>query len=293
MATQWDVLVIGAGPAGLSAARRAAEAGRRCACIDRLGPGGTLLNIGDLHDAPPGFAARTGADLAAELAEAATNAGLELAFGEVTALRHEGTLWAASTGEEEYTARAVIVATGLSPGTLGLEEESAFEGIGLSHCASCDGPLYSGQDVVVAGDGRWARQEAADLAGIARDVTLVGPDAAALPGVRVIRGRIVGLEGKDGLDAVTIEQEQVRERHPARAVFVQANRRPALDFAPWCARDADGRAIADTALRMNEHGAYAAGDVRSGAPELVASAIADGRRAADSVLRLLDGKEAG
>lgn len=293
MATQCDVLVIGAGPAGLSAGRRVAEAGLRCVCIDRLGPGGTLLNIGDLHDVPPEFAARTGADLAAELAEAASGAGVELAFGEVAALRRVGGLWLVAAETEEYAARTVIIATGLSHGTLGLEEAAVFEGVGLSHCASCDGPLYAGQEVVVAGEGRWARQEAADLAGIAREVTLVGTDPAPLPGVRVIRGRVVGLEGEDGLDAVTVEQDGARERHPARAVFVLTGRRPALDFAPGVVRDSDGRAVTDAALRLGEDEAYAAGDVRSGASELVASAIADGQRAAESVLRLLGGKEAG
>ncbi len=208
-------------------------------------------------------------------------------------LRRDERLWLVATDEAEYAAPAVIIATGLAPGTFGLDAEAAFEGVGLSHCASCDGPLYTGQDVVVAGDGRWARQEATDLVLIARDVTLVGAAPALLPGVRVIRGRVVGLEGEDGLDAVTIEHDGTRERRTARAVFVLANRRPALDFAPGLSRDAAGRAVTDAALRTSEPEAYAAGDVRSGAPELVVSAIADGRRAAESVLRLLGGKEAG
>ncbi len=281
----WDVAVIGAGPAGLSAARGAGEAGLRCLCIDRLGPGGELLNTGLLHDCP-GLPA-TGADLAAALTDAATEVGAELAFGEVRALRREAH-WSIATDEETYAARGVILATGLAPGMLGIPGEARFEGIGLSYCAACDGPLYAGQEVVVAGDGRWARQEAIELAGMVRHVTLVSTEGAALPGVTVVVGRIVGLEGADGLEAVIVEQGGVRRTRAARAVFVQSHRRVALGFAGAMLEvDTHGRVRVDADLRAGLPRTYAAGDVRSGASESVLSAIADGRRAALSVARLL------
>lgn len=302
MAKCWDVVVIGAGAAGLTAAQVVGAAGRSCLCIDRLGPGGELINLGRLHDCPDLRPGITGADLVAELMDAATDAGVELAVGEVRALRR-AEHWTVATDDETHEARAVILATGLTQGTLGVPGEERFEGVGLSHCAACDGPLCAGENVVVAGADKWALQDAIDLAEMAAHVTLVRPDDAAWPAddraaqlaklanVTVIGGRIVGLEGAQGLDAVVVERDGASERRPVRAVFVQANRRAALDFADGLIdADTQGRAVVDGDLRTSDPRAYAAGDVRAGAAEQVSSAIADGSRAGIAVIRLL-GKE--
>lgn len=288
-AREWDVVVIGAGPAGLSAARGVAQRGLSCLCLDRLGPGGALMNLGALHHCPELPAGTTGPELAAQLAEAATEAGAELGFGEVRAIRREGGAWIVATDEEEHVARrALILASGLAPGRLGVPGEEAFEGMGLSHCAACDGPLYRGQPVVVAGSDEWACQEALELAGTAAQVTLVHEaDAppAALPAVlppnlALLPGRIVALEGEGGLEAVVVAEDEARRRLPARAVFVQRGRAPALDFASGLlALDAAGHALAET----GRPGLFVAGDLRAGAPRRIAAAIADGLCAARAV----------
>jgi len=238
--------------------------------------------------------------------DAATAAGVELAFGEVRELQR-GEPWRIVTEADSYQARTVIIATGLAPGKLGIPEEERFEGLGLSHCANCDGPLYKGANVVVAGAGEWAAQDAIDLAGLAGHITLICPhqEAARLSGERgtrlaglanvtVIPGRIIALEGLGGLDAVIVEHGAARERRPAQAVFVHSNRRAALDFAGGLlAVEADGRAAVDDDLCMSDKQAYAAGDVRAGAPERIASAIADGKRAGLTVARLVVGRDSG
>lgn len=305
MAECWDVVVIGAGPAGLTAAEAVASRGLSCLCIDRLGPGGELVNLGILHDCPEFPPETTGADLLANLMDAATAAGVELAFAEVRELQR-GEPWRIATEDETYRAQAVIIASGLTPGRLGVPEEERFEGLGLSHCASCDGPLYRGENVVVAGAGEWAAQDASDLAGLAGHVTLIRSKEAggcsndrvsrlaALANVTVLAGRVVGLEGADGLEAVLIEDGAARERRPARAVFVQCNRRAALAFADGLlATDPDGRLRVHGDLCTSDKQAYAAGDVRAGAPERIASAIRDGRRAGMAVARLLGLREDG
>jgi cation diffusion facilitator CzcD-associated flavoprotein CzcO len=158
MAQDWDVVVVGAGVAGLAAARAAAEAGARICVIDRMGPGGVLMNLPALHDMPGN---PNGMDYASALLDAAMEAGAELAVAEVTALTPG---FAISTDDEAHSAKAVVLAVGLGNGRLGLAEENNYEGQGLSHCAACDGPLYAGARVVVAGHDRWAVQEALDLA---------------------------------------------------------------------------------------------------------------------------------
>ncbi|MBY0331540.1 MAG: NAD(P)/FAD-dependent oxidoreductase [Acetobacteraceae bacterium] len=278
----WDVVVVGGGAAGLAAAAACAEAGRRCLLIDRMGGGGELMNLATpLHDLPE---ETTGPDLAAALLERALAAGVELAIDEVTALAPADAGWRITTAEDGHGAPAVILAVGLAPGRLGVAGEAGFEGQGLSHCAACDGPLYRGGDVVMAGADRWAVQEALDLLPIAATVTLVTQrdTPVAAPGVTVIAGRVTGLEGDAGLDAVLVQAAGgAALRLPARAIFVQDGRRPALGFVPASlARDAAGRLVTDASLRCGAPGLYAVGEARAGFPSHLAAAAEDGRRVA-------------
>ena len=291
---QWDVVVIGAGPAGLAAATAVAEQGLSCLVIDRMGCGGELMNLGPLHDCPDRAEGTAGPDLAATMMEAAMTAGAELGSGEVAALAG-GTPWVVTTDEETHEARAVILATGLAPGRIGVEGEEGYEGQGLSHCAACDGPLYRNQPVMVVGSDRWARQEALDLAATCSAVTLVtlGEAVPPLAGVRVLDGSVVALEGAGGLEAVLVQQGGETERVPARGLFVQCNRRPALGFLPdGVALDASGHAVVDAALQCSMPLLFAVGDARAGSDDTVMQAVADGRQAATSATKAL-GKAAG
>ena len=185
----FDVIVVGAGPAGLTAATGAARAGLKALCLDKLAPGGALINLAELHEVE-GHA--DGPQIASKLTDEATEAGVELGFGEVVKLTGPGP-WTVETADgEQHTGRTVVIATGLSKGTLGLPEEAEYDGRGLSHCASCDGPLYAGRPVVVAGTEGWAPREAAELQIVAGDVTVIGKPATSLPdGVHHLEGRIV------------------------------------------------------------------------------------------------------
>jgi thioredoxin reductase (NADPH) len=308
----WDVVIIGGGAAGLGAATTAARAGLSCLVVDRMGGGGELMNLGPLREFGESL---TGPDLLARLLEEATNAGAELDIAEVTALTPEPAGWHIATDDQPHTARAVILAIGLAPGTLGIDGEEDFEGRGLSHCAACDGPLFRGEPVVVAGDDRWARLEAQELAAIASPVTLVtqsgvtqsgvtqsgvtqsgvtqsgitqsgvSPGGLDSAGFTVIRGCITALEGAAGLEAVLVQPAGggPPQRLPAQAVFVQSTRRPALGFVPNpLACDADCRLVTDDSLQCSMPRLFAAGDARAGAPRTLTPAIAEARRAAAS-----------
>ncbi len=276
----WDIVVIGAGAAGMAAATSAAATGAATLLVDRMGCGGELMNLGELHDCAEAEG-QPGPEFAAALLDAAMAAGAELAIGEVSAL--SGPPWVVTVDGEAHEAAAVILATGLHHGVLGVDGEEGFEGQGLSHCAACDGPLYKGQPVVVAGHDRWAQQEARDLVATAGSVTLVTQGAAVPPiaGVTIIAGAVEALEGAAGLDAV----QAAGQRIPARAIFVQCNRRAALDFAPALQADEAGRAAVDAALHTSQPGLYAVGDVRAGGEATLAAALADGRAAAAAALR--------
>jgi len=282
----YDVIVVGAGPAGLSAATGAARAGLKALCLDKLAPGGALINLAELHDVK-GHA--DGPQIASQLTDEATEAGVELGFGEVVKLTGPGP-WTVETADgEQHTGRAVVIATGLSKGTLGLPEESEYDGRGLSHCASCDGPLYAGRPVVVAGTEGWAPREAAELQVVAGDVTVIGKATTSLPdGVHHLDGRIVALEGSDGLQSVVVESGGTRKSIPASAVFVYVGQSPAAEFlAETLARDATGHIVVDEGGRTSAATAFAVGDVRAGARHYLADAIADGQRAGQAIVTAL------
>jgi len=276
----WDVAVIGGGAAGLSAAAAAAQSGRSCVIIDRMGGGGELMNVGLLHGMPEGVA---GPDLAGRLLEEAVVAGAELAIAEVVALVRAGGRWLVSTSDGDHHAHSVILAIGLAPGTLGIPDETDWQARGLSHCAACDGPLYRGLPVVVAGAGRWAEQEARELAAVASSVTLVtqGTAKPSPDGFAVLDGRILTLQGTTGLEAVIVQPTGggAVERIPTQAVFVQTGRRPDTGFAPAdLARDVEGRLITDATGRTNLPGLFAIGDACAAAHRTLHAAIEDGQR---------------
>jgi thioredoxin reductase (NADPH) len=282
----YDVIVIGAGPAGLTAATEAARAGLKTLCLDKLAPGGQLINLGELHDLEEGG---SGPDVAGRMTDDATVAGVEIGFGEATALSGNGP-WTVSTADgESHTARAVLIATGLNKGKLGLSNEDVYEGRGISHCAHCDGPLYAGLPVVVAGAGGWADVEAKELIDLAGTVTVID-SAGNEPSTDIPRivGRIVGLQGSDGLQSVMVEADGEQRAVPANAVFVYVGRSPAAEFLPdSLARDAAGHIVVDAEGRTSAPMVFAAGDVRAGARALLSESIADGQRAAQAVVSAL------
>ena len=281
-----DLIVVGSGPAGLTAATEAARAGLKCLCLDKLAPGGVLINLNELHDFDEIF---TGTQMASLLTDDAVVAGVEIGFGEVVKLSGNGP-WTIETADgERHTARAVVIATGLNKGRLGLPNEDEYEGRGLSHCAACDGPLYTGLPVIVAGADGWAALEAKELTGLAGNVTVVGTPPAEMPeGVTFIDGRIVGLEGNDGLQSVIIEADATRNAIPASAVFVYVGQSPAAEFLPESlARDASGHIVVDVDGRTSMPTIFAVGDVRSGGRQYLVDAIADGQRAAKAIVATL------
>ncbi len=283
-----DLIVIGAGPAGLAAAAEAAGAGLKTLILDKLGPGGALMNLNALQGIPDN---PSGPWLIGTMVDDVTAAGGDIGFGEVTRLSG-GEPWIVETAEgEQHSARAVIVATGLNKGRLGLPDEEAWEGRGLSHCASCDGPLFTGQPVVVVGGEGWAAHEAIELAGLAEHVTMVNPGGTHAPdasNVSAIAGSVVALEGSDGLESVIVEHAGTRQTVPANAVFVYIGQSPAAEFvADSLARDATGHIVVDAEGNTSKPLILAVGDVVAGLPHNIDEARGSGERAARAVIARL------
>jgi thioredoxin reductase len=278
--TDWDLAVVGAGIAGLTAATTAAEHGLRVVALDRLAPGGQLINLGEVTGYPGLPATTRGPGLAGTLLTDATTAGVEIAYTEATALS-PGPPVTVSTADEPVSASAVVVATGLSPGRLDVAGADGWAGRGLSECASCDGPLFAGQRVAVVGDDEWAANEAVELAAVAGHVTVLAPgeprwsprraDALAAAGVEVrASAAVTGLDGEQALSGVRLADGSAVA---ATGVFVQVGRAPRSELAEGVlARSGDGRLVADTGVP----GVFVAGVVRASVPDHAVSAAADG-----------------
>jgi thioredoxin reductase (NADPH) len=306
-----ELAIVGAGVAGLVAAQAAARSGIGVLVIERMGAGGQVMSV-ERIDGMPGFEdGISGFELGPELQERAESAGAEFALDTVLALAPgagpEGRHVLQCEGDT-FAARAVLLAAGSSIRKLGVPGEGELEGRGVSHCASCDGPLLRGQDVVVVGGGDSAFGEARVLAVFARQVTVVFPDVqphaqVALiedvarlanvvikPGVRVTKiiGSDAGVEGVRFADALTPALSQ-REREQDGVLAVQGLfAYPGLvantDFiAEVLDRDAASRIVTDSALRTSVPGVFAAGDIRSGCDWRLAAAVRDGEAAAASI----------
>ena len=297
--SDYDILVIGGGMAGLSAALTAAREGRRTAILTGGVPGGELLNIERVDGLPGHETGIAGYDLCPITQELADAAGAEFFMEMANGIAAHGEGWAVTTDEGgRYSARAVILATGAHIAKLGLPGEAEFTGKGVSHCATCDGPLLRGKVAVVAGGGDSGMQEALTLAQHVAKVVLVEragvltgqasyvAEVEAQPKIEVLTGHeVVGLTGADKLAGVTVREvaSGAEQQVAAEGLFVFTGLVPnttlvegAVDLA------ADGRIAVDASLRTSAPGLFAAGNVRHGNGWRAASAMGDGASAAHS-----------
>ena len=167
-----DIMVIGGGPAGLTAALYAARAGKTVQVIEREATGGQIA-LSPLVENYPAIPAMAGADFAFQLTEQVEKLGVEIIYGEATAVEPVLMGFAVTVDDEAKAARAVVLATGAAHRHLGLAGEEDLVGMGVSYCAVCDGAFFSGRDVAVVGGGDTALQDALFLANSCHHVTLI------------------------------------------------------------------------------------------------------------------------
>jgi thioredoxin reductase (NADPH) len=296
----WDVIVIGAGAAGLTSAKETAAAGLRTACIESLMFGGLIVNVNELNPSLDGAGA-SGVDLASELMTAATDAGVESLSGTVELVESNGDGFAVRVDGEAYTARAVILASGARLKRLGIPGEEEYEGRGVSQCADCDGPLFAGKDVIVVGGGDSALQEALTLAGLCNTVYIAHRDEAftaaaefveeleRCSNVRILWNTVIErLEGEEHVEKAIVwdTKSDTSRELPCSAMFAYIGLEPNSDYLDDdVPRDEHGRVVTDGSLQTQIPGLFAAGAVRVGCGGLLSDAIDDGRAAAAAAIR--------
>jgi thioredoxin reductase (NADPH) len=299
-----DVVVVGAGIAGLTAAATAARHGLKTVVVESTGAGGQVINV-DRIDNFPGLAQTAGYELGPLLQEQAETAGAEFMLASADAIELDGTSRLVKTSDGTLRAKAVIVAAGSSKRELGVPGEERLQGRGVSHCASCDGPLFRGLRACVVGGGDSALDEAMALAAHASQVTLIHrgtrlsaqqsliDQASATPNIEIRLGTVVdAIVGEQVVSALWLRQLDTGERwsRATDGVFVYVGLAPNTGFLNGLlALDADGRIQTDPLLQSSVPGIYAAGDIRSGSVALLAASAGDGATAAVAARRYLAG----
>lgn len=292
----YDIIIIGGGIAGMSAALTAARLGRSTAILTGGIPGGELLNIEKVDGVPGHEDGIAGYDFCPITQELADGAGAVFVMETATAIAETSDGWKITTDSDEFTAKAVILAMGAKLLKLGVAGEEKFTGRGVSHCASCDGPLLRGKVAIVAGGGDSAMQEAITLAAHVAKVVLVERSDAltgqtpyvdavtAHPAIEILTGHeVTAILGSDRLERVQLtntasgEVSEIEAQGLFAFVGLEANLAPAGDLV---ALDPAGRIAVDGSLRTSAKGVFAAGNLRSGNAWRAAAGMGDGATAA-------------
>ena len=298
----YDILIVGAGPAGLTAAIYARRAGKTVLVLERDTFGGQITFSPKLENYP-GFAEISGNELAQRMLEQAMALGAEIDMDQVLAVR-DGAVKTVVGEARSYEAKTVIIAAGARHRRLHLPREEEFIGNGISFCAVCDGAFYRDRHVALVGGGNTALQEAVLLSEICECVTVVQnlpfltgeqrliEALAARPNVDYRYGTVViGYEGGEALTALNLLQTEsgTESRLAVDGAFLAIGTEPEnAPFSAVAALNEQGYIAADESCRTETAGIFAAGDCRTKAYRQVATAISDGAAAA---CRYLDARD--
>jgi thioredoxin reductase (NADPH) len=301
--SDYDVIVVGSGLAGLTAGLFSARHGLSTLILESNIPGGHLISIEKIEDFPGFPDGIAGYDLCPTVQRQAADQGAEFQRAEATRLETQDRFWSVVTDEDRHCAKAVIVATGSKLKNLGVPGEEKLMGRGVSHCASCDGPLYNGQTVGVVGGGDSALQEALTLANFADQVLLfhdgekfsaqqsyqqrVLGNSKILPRYRTTVEEILGDDGVAGVRLRDLASGELSKVDLA-GLFVYVGLQPNTELLKHLVRLSDtGHVLTDNWMKTARDGLYAAGDIRQDSASQAITSAGDGATAAIAAYRYI------
>lgn len=299
----YDILIVGGGVAGLTAAIYARRAGRTVLLLEGAGLGGQIA-ASPLVENYPGVPSISGSELSDALSAQARDLGTEVKYGQVTGAEKTAQGFRLTAGKREYAGRALILCTGAKHRKLGLEEEDSFVGRGVSYCATCDGAFFRDKAAAVVGGGDSALQSALFLSQLCSSVTLIHRreelraqrayvDAAqARENIRfLLSAQVTALQGDGKLTAVTVKEGDNEHSLAVDGLFIEVGLSP--DNGPFAALaelDEGGYFAAGEDCRTKTPGVFVAGDCRAKALRQLTTAASDGSVAATAACRWLDGQ---
>lgn len=300
----YDTIVIGGGPAGLTAAMYAARAGLDCAIIEMLSPGGQMAQTEHLENYPGFNQSTSGYELSEIMADQATSFGAEFIYDQVLSVDFDKSPKVLKTASGDIRTRTVIVATGARPAKLGIEKEEDLTGAGVSYCATCDGNFFKGKEVCVVGGGDTAVADAIYLSRICKKVYIIvrrdvlrataiyNTKLKEMDNVEIVWNTIVkGFVEDDGmLSGVKLHNLNTNKDSEldVSACFVAVGTVPNDEFLDGALElDEHGRIVTKSTGETSVPGVYAAGDVRAKELYQVTTAVADGANSAEDAAEYL------
>lgn len=292
----YDVIIIGGGTAGFSAGMYSSRLGMKTLLVERLIPGGQIINVERIEDYPGLPDGISGADFSSKVQEQAIASGTEFAMSEVMGIRKSGHEWIVDTYEGEKISKSIIVAGGSTLKKLNVPGENELVGAGVSYCATCDGAFFIDQRVCVVGGGDSALQEAITLTGFASKVD-VFCRSSCLHAQQTLQDQITGHEkiqvhlnvevqeihGEGMVDGISLLKTLSGEstRVNLDGVFIFVGLTPSTDYLRnLLETDESGHIKTDINLQTSEKGIFAAGDIRANSASQLISSAGDGATAA-------------
>jgi thioredoxin reductase (NADPH) len=288
----YDMIIIGGGPGGYTAALYGARAGLDTLVIERMAPGGQMGLTGDIENYPGFDEGIDGFTLGMKMQQGAEKFGAKTEYTEVTGLKLDSEVKEVVTAYSTFLSRTVVIATGANPRSIGLENEESLIGRGVHYCAHCDGRFYKDKTVAVVGGGNSAVGDALYLARLCKKVYLIhrrdsfraskvyNAPLMESENIELVLDSVVKeLRADARLNSVVTENLKNGESRTIECdgLFVSIGRKPATEFlGDTLALDKSGYIIADESTKTNIPGVYAIGDVRTKALRQVVTATADG-----------------
>jgi len=297
---EYEIVIIGGGPAGLAAGLYAARARRKTVLLEK-GVVGGQISLTELVENYPGVPSINGFDLAQAMLKQAESYGMETQFVETKALEQDGKAWLVRTAEDEYLARAVIVTAGADYNKLGVPGEERLTGRGVSYCATCDAAFFKGQHVAVVGGGDAAMDEGlfttrhVDKISVIhrrdrlRASAILQERAFANPKMEFVWNTVVTeILGEEAVTGVRLRNRETGEDSSldVAAVFIFIGQHPNTDFLGGLVpTDEGGHAVVNDWMETERPGLYVAGDARRNSARQVVSSAGDGATAAIAASR--------
>lgn len=288
----YDMIIIGGGPAGYTAALYAGRAGLDTVLLERMSPGGQMALTGDIENYPGFDDGIDGFTLGMKMQKGAESFGAKTEYTEVTSVDFSGEIKKVEASNKTYYGKTVVISTGANPRELGIKGEQELMGKGVHYCAHCDGRFYKDRTVVVAGGGNSAAADALYLSKLAKKVYLVHrrdtlradkiyhqPLLNAENVGFIWNSKVVDFIADDRLTGVRIKEVNTGEitELSCDGVFVSIGRKPATEFLSNSVKlDDNGYIVADESTKTSIDGVYAVGDVRTKELRQIVTAVADG-----------------
>ncbi len=291
----YDIIIIGAGTAGLSAAIYGVRSGKSVIILESNSYGGQIISSSEVENYP-GIKSMTGYEFATNLYEQTIDLGAKIEYVKVIGIKDEDDKKIVLTNKGEYEGKSVIIATGSKKRPLGLENEEKYVGAGISYCATCDGMFFKGRDVAVAGGGNTALEDALFLSEYCNKVYIIHRrdefrgEAALVEAIKnrenieiLLNYNVIDIKGEDIIENIVIKDIKTSDEREitVNGLFIAVGQMPACEeYKNLIELDEYGYIISDESCKTNIDGIFVAGDCRTKKVRQLTTAAADGAVAA-------------